>query len=476
MFILLSIVFCALGATMVEETGIWIFAASQAMLLLGEIFRRTLSGTGGFIFMSFLFFGVRPIYIIVEQDYSLITGLFRLYPDFAQIHENALMATVALIIFKIGSLFVSSGSSPNQPTNNQQPATTNQQPTTKTPTLVSAHLASLLIVYQIVTLPVMQYLAAGGRALYGSALGAFAYDFPTVMQAGHIFGFVVILERYLQRRGSGELFQTIVSGLIFLFFTWLMREVSMFRGFYLAGVMIVGIAALDRILPRVSLLWLILPILLFQPVFQKLGSTRYLDNEALKEAELVDEAFDDSDQNAYWRFYSGKGDMNIFDTFVAARNSQPAVTPYAWSWIYAPLHVIPRALWSGKPEKGVTQDLRFMFGAPYAPGIAGFFWLDGGSDFWMFASMFALGLVLGFADRYILGMPNGYLRACFLAIITVNAMFLTRFFLWQALWQIMYAAVPVILLYYFLARNDSETSNETSQADYSKKGTAGLYS
>ena len=153
----------------------------------------------------------------------------------------------------------------------------------------------------------------------------------------------------------------------------------------------------------------------------------------------------------YWEFYSGKGDINIFDTFVAARSSEPNVTPYLWSWAYAPLHVIPRKLWSGKPERGITQDLSFMNGAPYAPGIAGFFWLDGASDWCMLICMALLGAVVGYADGLILSMQHGYLRACLLGIIAVNAMFLTRFFLWQALWQTLYAVVPILLMYRFLA-------------------------
>ena len=49
-------------------------------------------------------------------------------------------------------------------------------------------------------------------------------------------------------------------------------------------------------------------------------------------------------------------DMNIFDTFVAAKMHEPSFRPYLWSWIYVPLHLIPRKFWAGKPIGGVTQD------------------------------------------------------------------------------------------------------------------------
>lgn len=458
MFILISIALLAFGSTFVDSTGIWLLFFSQAALLLGEVFRRQVSGTGGFIFMSFLFFGVRPIYITLENDYSLVNNLFRVYPNFAQIHDNMVWGTLALVVFKLGSLAIHAWKSPSLQVN--EPAGHSER------ALVSDKLVGWLVVFQIFTLPVMAYLAFGGRALYGSALGAFAYDFPVVMQAGHIFGFVVILERYLQRRKVTDLTLAIGSAIIFLYFTWLMREVSMFRGFYLAGVMIVGLAALDRILPRVSLVWLILPILLLQPLFQILGSTRYVDNKSLVEYSLIEQAFDEeSIAHSYWEFYSGKGDINIFDTFVAARASEPSVTPYIWSWAYAPLHVIPRKLWSGKPEKGITQDLSFMYGAPYCPGIAGFFWLDGASDLWMLFSMGLLGAIVGYLDCRVFSMKNSYLKSCFLGILAVNCMFLTRFFLWAALWQTLYAVVPCYILYKVLVLRNNSNENVDAEIE-----------
>jgi hypothetical protein len=61
-------------------------------------------------------------------------------------------------------------------------------------------------------------------------------------------------------------------------------------------------------------------------------------------------------------------------------------------------------------------------------------------------------------------MRNSYLRACLLGIITVNAMFLTRFFLWQALWQTMYAVVPILLMNRFLA--PGLVSNEEGENEH----------
>ena len=458
MSILISTILLVLGYAFVGELGIWLFFWSQLILLAGEVLRSQISGVGGFIFMSFMFFGIRPVFITLENDYDLLNELFGLYPELEVVHENMLWATLALIVFKLGSLvFRSSG------------AAVDTEAPERTPEISDSVLQWMLI-FQVVCLVFMSFLAHSGRGLYGSALGAFAYDFPNVMQGVQIFGFVIILERYLQSRNLGVLMMAIFSASCFLVFTWLMREVSIFRGFYLAGMMIIGLAAMHRLRPQISMLWVVVPILVFLPTFQILGNMREFDNEDLSNIDLVEETFGErSTAEAYWEFFNSSGDINIFDTMVAARESEPTVRPYAWSWIYAPLHIIPRTFWSGKPEKGITQDLDFMNGAPYSPGIAGFFWLDGGSDFWMLLCMILLGAIIGYCDKRTLKIRDAYMRACIIAVITVNAMFLTRFFLWQALWQILYVVVPILFLNWLLITHSSATPSADDDPHNSRK-------
>jgi hypothetical protein len=245
----------------------------------------------------------------------------------------------------------------------------------------------------------------------------------------------------------------IISSVLFLAFTWLMRDVSSFRGFYLTGIMIVGIGVLMRLKGRVGFVWLILPIILFQPLFQYLGAQRGMSNEDMAQVGLVEEVLQDRTLGqAYWEFYDSKGDMNIFDTFVAAYKYEPSFYPYAWSWLYVPLHFVPRALWKGKPVRGITMDANFTRGAPTSPGIAGFFLLDGGL-FWMLLSMGLLGYLLSWMDWYVLTMRPGYLQSCLIGIFTINAMFLSRFFLWQYFYQVLYAVIPCIILAWYIGRN-----------------------
>ncbi len=424
---------------------------SQLILLVDQFRRGQVSGVGGFVFMSFLFFGVRPIYIVTESDYDLFSQLFLINVDLKEVNWAMWWATFGLLAFCAGVALFRHLQGPGIRAIAVKKRRHHKR-TDQVTQMATDRMVGLLLFYQVLTVPVMFALAGGGRALYGSSLGAYAYDVPVPLQSGHIFALVVILECYLRGRDPGKLFALAVSGLLFLYFTWLMREVSMFRGFYIAGVMIAGIAVLQRIQKNVSLVWLILPIVLLQPLFKTLGEKRHESNEDLTERGILERTFEEgSALGSYWHFYDSSGDMNIFDTFVAAKSAEPTKRPYLLSWLYVPVHFVPRAIWTSKPETGILQDVSFMQGAPYAPGIAGFFLLDGGF-LWMLGCMAVLGYLLAWVDLRVFVMPRSYLRCCLIAILSVNAMFLTRFFLWQYFYQVLYAVIPCFALAYYFRR------------------------
>lgn len=440
---LLLVAYPLLGSTM----AVWVLAGSQLALLIGQIRKRQVSGAGAFIFMSFLFFGVRPIYMVLEKDYLLFIRLFRIRVDLAEIGDSMWWASAALLCFAVGA-FVAPRLNAKWLSRRKSAASA-----VASRQLVGLKTAKALMAFQILTLPVMFYLARAGRSLYGSAFGAYAYDLPVVLQAVHIVTVVVLFERFLQRRSPNNAAMFGVSVVLFLIFTWLMRDVSLFRGFYIAGVMIAGIAVLQRFNGRVGYAWLILPIVLLQPFFQYLGQTRTMQTDELAEAGIVDAVLENRTLGeAYWNFYHSSGDMNIFDTFVAAKHTEPAYKLYVWSWVYVPLHFVPRKLWKGKPERGVTQDVSYARGAPYSPGIAGFFLRDGGL-LWMLLSMFVLGYLISLLDWYVFTMPRNYLQYCLIGIVTVNAMFLTRYFLWQYFYQMVYAIIPIVALAWWFGRS-----------------------
>lgn len=437
------------------EACVVVLFVAQLILLIGEVRKRQVSGVGGFIFMSFLFFGMRPLHLLIESDYHLWTDLFRISVDLQEWSTGMWWGTCGMLFFAIGAEIKARRNLKikGKPAGEISPARSSQE------VRIGGGAATILLIYQLVSLVFMYRLSDGGRSLYGSTLGAYAYDLPMPLQAGHMFAVVVILERYLAERSTRKLLILIFSGFLFLLFSWLMREVSMFRGFYVAGIMIAGIAVLSRLKERVSLYWLILPIVILQPLFRTLGERRFSDNADLKEQAIVAETLaGENILGSYWQFYDSNGDMNIFDTFVAARAANPAYRPYMISWLYVPVHLVPRSVWKTKPELGTTQDIAFLNGAPYAPGIAGFFVLDGG-DFWMLGCMMLLGYLVAYADLRVLQMPHGYLRCCLIAILSVNAMFLTRFFLWQYFYQVLYAVVPCIAFAYLFRNARQEFSS-----------------
>lgn len=440
-----------------SQMAVWVLACSQLVLLAGQIAKRQVSGVGGFIFMSFLFFSVRPIYMVVERDYKLFMNLFRTRVDMVAIGDALWWASAGLFCFALGAYVAPKINRRWLLTRKHRFAASTRQ------VLDSANVCYGLMFFQFLTLPVMLVLSRMGRSLYGSAFGAYAYDLPVPLQAVHILTIVVLLERYLRTKAPAAFIMLAVSGALFLPFTWLMRDVSLFRGFYIAGVMIVGIAALQRLKGRVGYAWLIVPVVLLQPFFQYLGQTRTLQSEELAEQGMLDVVFEDQTLGeAYWNFYRSNGDMNIFDTFVAAKKAEPGWYPYAWTWLYVPLHFIPRALWTGKPERGVTQDVSYARGAPYSPGIAGFFILDGGL-LWMLGSMILLGFLIATLDGWVFTLPRGYVQYCLIGIVTINAMFLTRFFLWQYFYQLLYAMVPIVFLGWFLGRNNQPRKANTAE-------------
>jgi type IV secretory pathway VirB3-like protein len=258
-----------------------------------------------------------------------------------------------------------------------------------------------------------------------------------------------------------------------------MRDVTNFRGFYLTGLMVAGLSVLHLYKRRVGYVWLIIPIVVALPFFQYLGSQRTKANEELAEQEVVEEVFKDEGLlRSYWTFYAARGgDMNIFDTFVAASQAKVKTRPYLMAWLYVPFHLVPRALWEGKPVKGILQDMSFTRGAPMSPGIAGFFLLDGGKV-WMLGCMMLLGYLVSFLDYFVITTRRGYVRAVLMGVVVANGMFLTRVFLWQYFYQVLYVVMPLLVFaWVFRTRNEKSRTarrrlSQQALADRVRQGRA----
>ena len=392
---------------------------------------------------------MRPIYIDLERDYRLLIQVLRVNADMPSLTNAMWWATAAAIVFAIGVQVAPRAM--RSWFRNRKVENGGEQ----VAPLVSAAAAGWLIFLQLATVPIIVHLAVtAGRTIYKSDLGAYAYEAPRMLQAIHVFVVVVLLERFMRIRSAVNLALFAGSVILLLAFSWFMRDLSDFRGFYITGIMVAGIAVVHRLRRRVSYAWLVIPIIVAQPFFQYLGVQRNWKNEQLEQRDVVDDVFAKTSlAGAYWKFYASHGgDMNIFDTFVAASQARPRFYPYAVSWLYVPVHFIPRAMWPSKPRQGKTQDLAFTHGAPYSPGIAGFFLLDGGYV-WMLGSMFVLGFLVSLLDWYVYTMRSGYLQSCMLGIVTINAMYLSRFFLWQYFYQVLYGVVPCVILAWICSRS-----------------------
>ncbi len=430
-----------------SDAVVWLLLASQLALLANEVRRKQVSGVGGFIFLSVLFFGMRPLYVFIEKDFANIVSFFRLDASPYQLADAMWWATLALLCFALGARIAPAA---HRKWLARRAARAREL---YSPAIATAKMCLIGIVLQVFTLPFMLYLASMKRTVYQSDLGAYFYDLPLPLQAVHVFALVLTSGRFRKYRTLQSGMLLACSLVLALFYTFLMRDVSMFRGFYLSGLMIAGLAVLHQFKPRVGYAWLILPIVLLQPLFAYLGSERGKTNEQLLEEGTVAEAIapDEGLLPAYWHFYNGAGDMNIFDTFVAAKQTQPRFYPYAWSWLYVSVHWVPRKVWITKPKRGTTQDMSFNRGAPLSPGIAGFFLRDGGL-LWMVLSMTLLGYFVSLIDCCVLTMPRGSMRSCLVGIVVVNAMFLSRLFLWQYFYQILYTFLVVVVLVWWMRR------------------------
>jgi hypothetical protein len=445
-------VFLLLAATPLTGTGaaVWILAVSQLLLLVNEIRKGQVTGAGAFLFMSFLFFGMRPIYLLIEKDYRLLVKLFLVGVDWDKITDAMWWATLAAICFSLGAQLAPRLHGIRFMRRRQRNLASVSRMIRPTNPMVAT-----LLFGQLMSLLVMLVLARSGRGLYGSGFGAYLYELPVPLQAVQVIAVVVFTQQFLRERTPFNLFLLAGGGMFLLAFTWAMRDVSNFRGFYLTGLVITGLAVAHLIKTRVSYAWLIVPIIIVLPFFQYLGAQRTKTNEEMAEQDVVEEVFKDEGLlMSYWRFYGARaGDMNIFDTFVAATQAEVKKRPYVMAWLYVPLHLVPRALWEGKPRKGIVQDVSFTRGAPMSPGIAGFFLLDGGK-LWMLGSMALLGYLISCLDYFVLTMRIGFVRAILMGVIVTNGMFLTRVFLWQYFYQVLYMIIPLAMfMWIFRTRN-----------------------
>ncbi len=438
-FTILSIIFLLISFPIKEiiYPSVFFSLGSILFLFLDEFRTKNISGTGSFIFGSFLFFFLRPAYILLEKDYVLFQNYFYVSNFNKLIGPSCWWSAAGILAFKIGSrihfekiiLVIKN-------TLNKYIALDNVPSTSAKYTLLGIGAS---------TYPVINSLANAGRTLYGNYAGAYMYDLPILIQSVVVYITLLFFKEFLSNKSLNNLVFAIISIIYFLYFTLQMRNISIFRGFYLTGGMILAISLVHLIYrEKVGFSWIIVPFVVLQPIFKELGKVRSLLNDEVM-GSLMGDVQSKGFLNNYWQFYSSSGDMNIFDTFVAAFNARPEWYPRILSWLYVPVHFIPRNIWPGKPLSGILQDVSFANNIPYSPGLIGYFLLDGGKV-WMILSMITLGIIIGNADLLISKLKRGIFKSFLYAAIAVNALQITRFFLWQGFYQALYSIVPTLLV------------------------------
>ena len=432
----------------------YVLSLAQFLILLDVAYGKSVTPVVSFCFMYCLFFAVRPVYILINNDYRLFDFPLYINVGIEQINYTTFAAYLALLSFWIGGIlfqklryfskFYRVLIAVALPRRTYSGNISHQK------IIVSDWI--LLLIQSVVIFPLHLLASSAGRSLYSSGLGAYLYDLPIILQAFSIFSFILMFWKYRQRLKSFTAFLSYWPSSLSLFLvlmaTYLMRDLSIFRGFYITGLLILFIAFAHSARIKIRFIFLAAPILFLNPFFRLLGESRRFSS-----TELISRVVDLSSVyfSSLWTFFDSRGDMNIFDTFVAAVQSSYDYYPYFVSWLYVPFHLVPRSLWPSKPVQGITQDLSFLNGSPLSPGISGFFFADGGF-LWMLASMFFLGLILSLTISYIRLSHPSPLLSCFYSALIVNSIFLTRFTLWQYFFQVLYFMVPCILMHRLFVR------------------------
>jgi hypothetical protein len=136
--------------------------------------------------MSFLFFGVRPLHLLLEGDKELFAALFRMVVTPEMLLTGLGWATAGLWFFVLGVLGQRMGGKwcVSQLTLQAR----SQMQAAAQAFYVSSSASYLGLLIQAAALAAMLGMSGAGRRLYASALGAYAYDFPMVLQGIQIFG------------------------------------------------------------------------------------------------------------------------------------------------------------------------------------------------------------------------------------------------------------------------------------------------
>lgn len=417
---------------------------------------RSISCVGAFTFSYLLFFVARPLFLVLNDDKALFAFPLAVNVSFEHIYKSLLWAAAALVAFLAGASLVKARDlqAPGNPSGMDEKAGFSGKPA------VSSSVITKLLLLQLISTVVLFLIGGRGRStLTEQYTSAYIYFLPSVVQSIHIIAVMVILDRQRQQ-GLGQqfTFPFLASAALLLVYTYYMRNVSAFRGYYMTGLIAAFLSSLMCLRGRAGYLWIVIPMLFLLPIVSQLGAMRTLSNQQIR-------TYIDQNEVALfglskvWTTFSSSGDFNIFDTFIAANHSDPKSHPYILQWLYTLVHWVPRAFWESKPKGGLMIDTDFLNKAPFTPGVSGLFYLEGGYV-WMLVCMIVLGIILARMDSYQFQMKDSFYKFCFYGIMVTNSIFAPRVVLYQSVYQTLYMLAPCWILTRWISRSQRGTGQQ----------------
>jgi len=448
----LIVIACVIRLSGDDATQIVLYACVLGALVLAVLRQGLLTNLGAFLLLAFLMYGMRPLYILFHSDRKVLNALMGGVDVLPYSSYSMFVATLAMLAICVGHA-VARIIWPAK----AYPVPPGVARSAYFPKLTGACSLALLCFQAFAIVFLLALRGPAAASLYSAAGGAYTYLFPQVLQAAQIFILVIFVHNRHEAPPAGRV-RFHLSLAMFVVFTFLMKDVSIFRGFYITGAIGAVLAIIYAQRGRVAYWVLLLPVMFLLPAFRALGAARQFSaDQAFGFAFDVMMSFS---PQKWWSFFDGKGDMNVFDTFVAAIHSTPAFKPYFMAWLYTFVHYIPRAWWPGKPPRGILIDISFTKGYPYHPGLAGFYYLDGGMV-WMFVSCLITGGLLYALDRWIYCSRPGYLHSALFGILIINSLYAARGYLHFQIIQYIYMVVPVLLLAWAVAKFGTVPTRQT---------------
>lgn len=417
---------------------------SRDWLLHGKL---TLVGT--FVGISGFVFGARGAYMGWNSDLDILAKVMIISPSWAEINEAMGWSVLGLIMFMIGALvrenwaiFMNRRSEAGWSGGISQVAE-------------ASGLAQfvMLIIQCVIAAVLIPWALRGYKVnLVSITDNAYLYLLPTLSHGVNLYIMVRLVSTALRTRSVIDVFLVFSSLVLVLFNAYLLNNLSSFRGFWLSGIVLIGVAVCYLLRGRLNPFFLV-GLFLIYPFFKQIGLNRGNTTAEIVQ-QVMESPFQAYSKEGLAEAFGGATDLNMLDTFVASYMWDHSHRPYVLSVLYTFAHWVPRRLWPSKPEAGCLADVDYTNGAPYSPGIVGMFNDDGGELFMLFM-MAALGGFIRYMDIVYVRIGDRVLQSCVFSILFFGTLIWVRMFTYQVFYASMSFFVPMYLMHKVIGKIDS---------------------